>query len=257
MADLPRVIFSAARTDGESAHCPFCHDALQAGEEAVQCPDCGRWHHVACWAALDNHCSQFGCEGSGELGPLEQPVVAAPSLLDQIELTPLDEVLSESPGALLVDEVEILDVSPLADEESAIIDIDLPPAAPPPPPQPIYRPPPAPATVQCPFCQARIDQSRPVVACANCSTPHHLECWDEAAKCSTTGCNSRRHVPYTPAGANADRGANGGQTFFTFSPTPPAATPQGAPAVAQAIDIDIPQKNTWLSRLKRWWASKS
>ena len=45
----------------------------------------------------------------------------------------------------------------------------------------------------CQVCGAALNEA-PVVRCAQCSTPHHEQCWDYAGKCSTFGCTGQRAV---------------------------------------------------------------
>lgn len=45
---------------------------------------------------------------------------------------------------------------------------------------------------ECPVCGTPMTEG--LVRCETCQTPHHLECWDYAGRCSTFGCAGRRAV---------------------------------------------------------------
>ena len=252
MAELPRLIFTPDLVEGgDRLDCPFCHNAIRPGEYVVQCPECSTWHHADCWVELGNRCSQFGCAGEGEVGPLPEPPPPAPepswlldegesevdlppsspppppsSLLDEIELTSADPLWPDQAKLLgqLVDTIELLPADAPEAIADIVIDITI-PAAPPAAAPPLPRPP----EINCPYCHTAIDPAQPAVACLVCRTPYHPGCWAAAGRCSVTGCDSRRSGPYSPAGS---------------APTP--------------LDVDLPQKKpTLLSRLKAWWANRS
>lgn len=52
---LARVVTCPAR--GTTLQCPRCRQAVEAGTEAVRCPQCGVWHHqstaLPCWTYAD------------------------------------------------------------------------------------------------------------------------------------------------------------------------------------------------------------
>lgn len=232
MSELPRLAFAPGLVeDSSELNCPFCHDPIVSGQEVVQCPQCASWHHADCWEALGNRCSQMGCEGEGELGPPPPPppptivtTLLEPSWLDEIELTPAELPAPEQAELLgqLVNTIELLP----ADETETILDIDLPANRPTPAPAP----PPQPPSVNCPYCQNPVDLARSdVVACRVCHTPYHPSCWAAAGGCAVLGCDSRRSVPYSSVGS---------------APT--------------TVDVDVLQKkDTFLNRLKTWWANRS
>jgi hypothetical protein len=44
----------------------------------------------------------------------------------------------------------------------------------------------------CPYCQTPIKPEIPVIICPECGIPHHRECWEENAGCTTYGCRYAR-----------------------------------------------------------------
>lgn len=54
---------------------------------------------------------------------------------------------------------------------------------------------------RCPYCRDALDPAQEaVVACADCHTEHHAECFDELGRCTTLGCESPRSRPVLLAG---------------------------------------------------------
>ena len=52
--------------------------------------------------------------------------------------------------------------------------------------------------VTCPFCKEALEARSDGVRCAECATPHHEACWGEAGgRCTTLGCGSEEHRPFT------------------------------------------------------------
>lgn len=45
--------------------CALCKAPFVDGTEIIICPDDATRHHVACWQANHNHCTAYGCDGSG------------------------------------------------------------------------------------------------------------------------------------------------------------------------------------------------
>lgn len=45
--------------------------------------------------------------------------------------------------------------------------------------------------VTCPYCRAALDPEQ-AVACLDCETLHHADCWREALECTTYACGGRR-----------------------------------------------------------------
>jgi hypothetical protein len=136
MSELQRQLFTSDLVESdEQPNCPFCQERLKRNEEVVKCPEvaCGRWHHVACWIEMGNHCAQYGCPGEGEIdsSPLSPPSPEPPppsvpfpprSWVEEIELMPVD-LPQPTPEVLpyLIDEIELLPENPADD----VIDIDL------------------------------------------------------------------------------------------------------------------------------------
>lgn len=63
MAIRPVLVDKRSPFFGES--CALCKEPFSPGEEIIVCPEDGTRHHVFCWQANDNHCSAYGCNGSG------------------------------------------------------------------------------------------------------------------------------------------------------------------------------------------------
>lgn len=40
----------------------------------------------------------------------------------------------------------------------------------------------------CPFCGGALSDGRVTMACQECKTPHHVECWGANQGCTTVGC---------------------------------------------------------------------
>jgi len=44
---------------------------------------------------------------------------------------------------------------------------------------------------KCPYCKAEIELGTVVVACDECGSPYHLECWNSDEGCAVYGCQGR------------------------------------------------------------------
>jgi hypothetical protein len=49
--------------------CALCKESFTVGDEIVICPEDASRHHNHCWRANGNHCTAYGCTGSGEVLP--------------------------------------------------------------------------------------------------------------------------------------------------------------------------------------------
>ncbi len=52
----------------------------------------------------------------------------------------------------------------------------------------------------CPFCQSTIYENETKVYCAECSIPHHEDCWLENGRCALYGCTGRQNQAEPGAG---------------------------------------------------------
>lgn len=102
-------------------------------------------------------------------------------------------------------------------------------------------------SVVCPFCSTGFNASNDILGnCPHCDIPHHLECWQENAGCTTLGC---------PANPQSRGGARGGiqLTNLRFpsgqrvvSAPPPASympPPAAVPSAKTPIIVPAPQPN--------------
>ena len=76
MAIRPQLIDGPASPLGE--RCALCKERFELGDEVIICPADGTPHHVHCWQANDNHCSAYGCTGSG------RPILRTP-LVEEVD----------------------------------------------------------------------------------------------------------------------------------------------------------------------------
>lgn len=60
----------------------------------------------------------------------------------------------------------------------------------------------------CPYCQCTIAQGDKIVVCSACKLPHHAECWEENAKCTTLACTGRALEAEAAVGEEASERVN-------------------------------------------------
>ena len=60
--------------------CALCKQEFAAGDAVVICPEDGSRHHVHCWAANNNHCTAYGCQGQGAVGEPTATLPTAPPI---------------------------------------------------------------------------------------------------------------------------------------------------------------------------------
>jgi hypothetical protein len=58
--------------------CSLCKHPFEPTDEIIVCPEDGSRHHVECWQANGNRCTNYGCVGEGEVLPGGAEVEAAP-----------------------------------------------------------------------------------------------------------------------------------------------------------------------------------
>lgn len=52
------------------------------------------------------------------------------------------------------------------------------------------------STGACPFCKQPVGDDDRTATCIVCGTVHHVECWNETARCSIFGCSGRVKIPF-------------------------------------------------------------
>lgn len=238
--------------------CPYCSEVMHVGERVVQCPECATWYHVSCWTELDNQCAMHGCAGADEIEPEETLNTAGGSLLDEILLEFMADEVAEEQTDGTDDLLQNIEITPLEDEpggedipslelslDDFVTELSAPPAS------SRQNQSTGSGTIYCPYCHTAVDVDRPAVICRRCHTPHHLDCWQEATKCSVLGCGSRQTAPYPSSGQTPLAGGVIDMTELADeapSSNSNSTTSPGAGAL---------QKESLLSRLKKWWSSQS
>jgi len=203
-----------------------------------------------------------GCTGVGEIEPEETLDTAGGNLLDEILLELMaDEVVGEQADGMddLLQKIEITSLEDEPDSED-IPTLELflddlargvPVLAPPTSSSQNQSAGPETEIVYCPYCHTAVGMDRPAVICRRCHTPHHLDCWQEATKCSVLGCGSRQTAPYPSFGQAPLAGGVIDMTELADGAPSPYINSTTSPGVGAL------QKESLLSRLKKWWSSQS
>lgn len=114
--------------------CSYCQEKLATDEHIVQCPQCGMWHHAACWKENRNHCAVHGCSGRGRIGrrparplPIEMvaPIVETEQIINPDPSTVEDQDIAILENSNPVEDMGIDLVSPTDWIQSASEQIEL------------------------------------------------------------------------------------------------------------------------------------